>query len=182
MIQKIDIAILQFINNNLQNPILDKLMPIITSLGDSGMIWIIISFILILSKKYRKVGILSILALTLSTIIGEGILKNIIQRPRPFYELTNIQLLIEKPLSYSFPSGHTGSSFAVAGVIGTLIKKYKIPVITLAVLMAFSRIYLFVHYPTDIVGGIILGLSCSYIVTYRVVKSNKSCKSETSIL
>ena len=171
MIQKIDIAILEFINNNVQNPILDKIMPSITSLGDSGMIWIIISLILMISKKYRKVGVLSLLALTLSTIIGEGILKNIVQRPRPFYELTNIQLLIEKPPSYSFPSGHTGSSFAVAGVIGILIKKYKIPVMILAGLMAFSRMYLFVHYPTDILGGIVLGLSCSYIVTYKVVKN-----------
>jgi undecaprenyl-diphosphatase len=181
MIQKIDIAMLQFINNNLQNPVLDKLMPIITSLGDSGMIWVIISFILMLSKKYKKVGILSILALILSTIIGEGILKNLIQRPRPFYELTNIQLLIEKPLSYSFPSGHTGSSFAVAGVIGILIKKYRIPVIISAIIMAFSRLYLFVHYPTDIVGGIALGLTCSYIVTYKVVK-NKKLSDSTSAL
>ena len=181
MIQKIDIVLLEFINNNLQNPILDKLMPSITYLGDMGMIWIIISIILMITKKYRKVGNLSNLALTLSTIIGEVVLKNIVLRPRPFYELTNISLLIEKPLSYSFPSGHTGSSFAVAGVIGTLIKNYKIPVFILAILMAFSRLYLYVHYPTDIVGGIILGLTCSYIVTYKFVKNKKS-KSETSIL
>lgn len=177
MIQKIDIAILEFINNNFHNPILDKLMPIITSLGDSGMIWIVISIILMFSKKYRNVGILSILALILTTFIGEIILKNIVQRPRPFYELTNIELLIERPLSYSFPSGHTGSSFAVAGVISILIKKYRIPVITFAVLMAFSRLYLFVHYPTDIVGGLILGLTCSYIVTYKIVKNKKSSES-----
>lgn len=182
MIQNIDISILQFIHNNLQNPILDKIMPIVTSLGDSGIIWIIISFMLLISKKYRKVGILSILALILTTAIGEVIIKNLIQRPRPFYEVTNIDLLIQKPLTYSFPSGHTGSSFAVAGVIGKLIKKYKIPVITLACIMAFSRLYLFVHYPTDILGGIVLGLICSYIVTYKELKKNKNYKSETSIL
>jgi len=178
MIQNIDMGILQFINNNLQNPILDKLMPSVTSLGDGGMIWILISIILMLSKKYRRVGVLSILALILSTVTGELILKNLIQRPRPFYEFPNIQLLIDKPGSYSFPSGHTASSFAVAGVIGVLIKKYRISIMILAGIMAFSRLYLFVHYPTDILGGIILGLTCSYIVTYKFNK-NKESKSET---
>ena len=180
MIQKIDMAILEFINNNLQNSILDNLMTIITSLGNNGMIWIVISLILIVSKKYRRVGVLCILALTLSTVIGEGILKNLVQRPRPFYEFTDINLLIEKPMSYSFPSGHTGSSFAVAGVIGMLIKKYRIPVFIFAGLIAFSRLYLFVHYPSDILGGIILGLTCSFIVTYKFI-NNKKSKSKTPI-
>ena len=160
----IDINILNFIHNTCQNAVFDKVMPYITLLGNSGLIWIVISIILILSKKYRHVGILCIAALILAAILGEGILKNIVQRPRPFYQIPNVRLLISRPAAYSFPSGHTASSFAAAGVIFVTLKKYRFHAVILASLIAFSRMYLFVHYPSDILGGILLGLLCSKIV------------------
>ncbi|QEK13682.1 phosphatase PAP2 family protein [Crassaminicella thermophila] len=155
--------LLQVIHDYTQSAILDKIMPVITHLGDKGMIWIILSCVLMMSKKYRKVGILSIVALVLSTVIGEAFLKHIIGRTRPFLEVPDIHLLIKKPLTYAFPSGHTTSSFAVAGVISNKLELYRIPFMLLAILIAFSRLYLFVHYPTDILAGIALGLGCSRI-------------------
>lgn len=172
ILQNYGVEILDFINNNLHSPIMDKVMVAITSLGNGGLIWILISLGLMITPKYRKVGIMAICALILTTIIGEGILKHLVRRPRPFTSLSDIELLITAPTSYSFPSGHTGSSFAVAGVIGSKIKKSRFYVFSLAILIAFSRMYLYVHYPGDVIGGIILGLFSSQIVLY-IFKTGK---------
>lgn len=161
VLENIDFSILNFIHLTLQNAVFDKTMPYITLLGNMGMVWIVISIILISNRKYRHVGIMCISALVLAAIFGEGILKNVIQRSRPFTHMPAISLLITKPLSFSFPSGHATSSFAAAGIIFNTLKKFRIHVIILASLIAFSRMYLFVHYPSDILGGILLGLLCS---------------------
>jgi len=159
-VENIDKSILGFIQSHIQNPFFDRIIPLISKLGNIGTIWIIISIIFILSKKYRKAGILGICSLLISAVLGEALLKNIIGRPRPFVQAPNIALLIPKPISYSFPSGHTASSFAAAGAFIKNIdnRKITIPLIILACTIAFSRMYLMVHYPTDILGGIILGL------------------------
>ncbi|WP_309244991.1 phosphatase PAP2 family protein [Clostridium tagluense] len=141
-------------------------MVISTYLGNGGMIWIIISALLIISKKYRKIGFMAISALILSTILGDGILKHVVKRIRPSASIPAVNLLIVKPLSYSFPSGHTTSSFAVAGVLAKYFKDYTLEFFSLASLIAFSRLYLYVHYPTDVLAGIILGLICSGIIIY----------------
>lgn len=141
-------------------------MVTITSLGNGGMAWILISVALIITPKYRKVGIMAICALILTTILGEGLLKNLVKRPRPFTSLSDFELLISAPTSYSFPSGHTGSSFAVAGILASQIKKSRYYVFALAILIAFSRMYLYVHYPGDVIAGIVLGLCSAQIVLY----------------
>ena len=166
LFHNLDIEILNFINNNLHSPIMDKVMIFFTNLGNSGLIWLIISLILIAIPKYRKVGIMALCALILTTILGEGVLKHILRRTRPFTTIQDFQLLITAPSSYSFPSGHTGSSFAVAGVLGSKLKKSRFYVYALAILIAFSRLYLYVHYPSDILAGIILGSVSAYIVLY----------------
>lgn len=165
-INNIDINIMNLIKEYTKNPIFDIIMPIITKLGNDGLIWIIICLILIISKKYRMAGIVSIISIFLTAILGEGILKNIFQRPRPFLMMIGIDLLIDKPLSYSFPSGHTAIAFAMAGTIARMIENKRIVLITIifACLIAFSRLYLGVHYFSDILGGIILGLLSSTIV------------------
>lgn len=164
-IQYLDMEILKYIHST-SNVMFDKIMPWITSLGNGGTIWIVIIALLLLSKKYRRVGILAAISLALVTLFGEGILKNIVQRPRPFTEIKYIKLLISKPGTYSFPSGHAASSFAVAYVIGKKIKPLKITAYILAILIAYSRLYLFVHYPTDIIGGIVLGVLTASLILY----------------
>lgn len=167
-IEDFDLVILEWIANNLHNPILDKIFIILTTLGDNGFIWIIIALILLITKKYKKVGFLILCALLLNLILVNGLLKNIVQRARPFDAVPTVKLLISKPSSFSFPSGHTSSAFAAVGVIVPMMKKYRRYFIGLGLLIAFSRMYLFVHYPTDILGGVVMGILCAKIVLILV--------------
>lgn len=162
--QKIDNKILNFINSYLSSPLLDRIMPIITRLGNGGAVWILLSFFLIFNKHYRLEGYMVISSLLLTTIVGEGIIKHIIRRVRPCMKTNELTLLISRPITYSFPSGHAASSFAVAGIFIMLNRDISIYIIILAFLIAFSRLYLNVHYPTDVLTGIILGLLCSMII------------------
>jgi len=178
LLQNTDNSILLYIKNNIHGQIMDKSMVIITSLGNGGVIWVIMAVLLMINKKYRKIGFMALCALILSTILGEGILKHVVQRIRPSADIPAINMLIAKPLSYSFSSGHAASSFAAAGVLSKYFKKYALGFLGLASLIAFSRLYLYGHYPTDVVAGIILGLICSEIIIYIFAKMFfiKSCR------
>ncbi len=159
-IAKIDFAILDFIQYYLKNDILDIPMKYITYLGDVAILWIVIAVLLLLQKSKRKYGIMMIIALLMSVIICNGILKPVIGRIRP-YDVNNEifdSLLISPPEDYSFPSGHTLASFACVAILLHYNKKRGIFWTIIASLIAFSRIYLYVHYPTDIIVGVILGL------------------------
>lgn len=147
-----------------KNKYLDILMPIITCMGNFGAIWIMISAIILLGSIHRLIGYIVIFTLIISTIFGEVIIKNIVRRVRPCNEYNNVRLLISRPLSYSFPSGHTLSSFAVAKILSMCYVQYKFIFIGIAFLIALSRVYLYVHYPTDIIAGIILGILCSKLI------------------
>ena len=162
---KMEFEILYLINN-LHTPLLDRIMVFLTNLGDAGIIWIVIALVLTCMKKTRKCGILMLVSMALGLIIGNVILKNLIQRARPCWIDTNILLLIPKPTDYSFPSGHTLASFEAAIMILLHNKKWGIPAIIFAILIAFSRMYLFVHFPTDILGGIIIAAGISIAVYY----------------
>lgn len=173
-IQNIDRIILQYIQNNLHRPIMDNIMIILTRLGEQGLIWIAIALLLMIRRKTRYISFVVLGALVLNALLGEVLLKNLIQRARPFVGAAKVNLLITKPLSYSFPSGHTASSFAAAGVLSHYFKKYAPVFFILASLIAFSRLYLYVHYPTDVLGGIILGLISSRIAIYTFNRLKKS--------
>ena len=160
-LNSLDYNLLMQIHNMTRSSFLDSVMPYVSAMGDLGAIWIIFSLILLANKKYRRVGIMCLAALLLTTIIGEVVLKNILQRPRPFVQYPSIQLLIPKPPSFSFPSGHTASSFAAAWIISRNLKKAALAAYILAAAIAFSRLYLMVHYPSDILGGILLGTVCA---------------------
>lgn len=173
LIQHLDNYILLLIKNNMNGYIIDKTMIIITSLGNGGAIWIVIAALLMLNQKYRKIGFMTLVALLLSALLGDEILKNIVQRIRPSANIPAANLLISKPLTYSFPSGHAAASFAASGVLAKYFKKYGFVFFILASLIAFSRLYLYVHYPTDVLAGVILGLTCSKITIYIFNKTNK---------
>lgn len=128
-------------------------MPRITVLGNAGIIWIIIGVAMLISKKYRKYGVLVLAGLLIGLIIGNGIVKNVVQRARPCWIDTNFKMLIAIPKDYSFPSGHTQASCIATTIITLTNKKFGWVVIPLTILIAFSRMYLYVHFPTDILGG-----------------------------
>ena len=157
-----EIKILDLIQR-IRTPIGDYVMCFITNLGNAGMIWILFAVVLLLLPRTRKSGAVMIMALILGVILCNGILKNVFARARPCDVNTAVQLLVPRPDDYSFPSGHTAASFAaVSALFFAGEKKIWKPALMLAVLIAFSRLYLYVHYPTDILGGILVGTVCGY--------------------
>jgi undecaprenyl-diphosphatase len=162
-VQNIDSSILMLIHNNIANSFLDSAMPVITSFANGGALWIAITLILICSDKYRKSGIILLGALALCFIIGNLGIKPLVARVRPFDVNTSIHLLISKPKDFSFPSGHTMHSFAAATVLYYTNKRAGILAYLLAIAIGFSRLYLYVHYPSDVLVGIIVGVSMALI-------------------
>lgn len=163
MILAIDFFLLDWIQQVVRNEILDMIFPLITALGNKGILWIITAMILFCFKKYRKTALTIAIALVLSLMIGNLLLKPLIGRIRPFQANGFSALLIPAPRDFSFPSGHTMSSFAAASVLLTEQKWLGIPAVLLASLIAFSRLYLYVHYPSDVLVGIALGISCGFL-------------------
>lgn len=154
-----ELGILDFIRENLACPFLDAVMPVITSLANGGIIWIITAVLLLIFKKTRKTGFSVALALLCGLIIGNLLLKNLVGRIRPYDLNEGVEILIARLSDYSFPSGHTLASFEAATVLMIRDKRIGVPALILAVIIAFSRLYLYVHYPTDVLAGMILGVS-----------------------
>jgi undecaprenyl-diphosphatase len=167
-LQSLDRQLLSFFSEGIRNCFFDSLMPFVSAINQHGEIWIAISIILMINKntKIRRLGISVLIALALGSILVELVLKNTIARARPIGDEFNFNFIINLPESYSFPSGHTTSSFAAFGVFLFSKARYRYLVLALAALIAFSRMYLHVHYPSDILGGIILGLSCGWIAVH----------------
>lgn len=153
-----DWTILHWIQSALVCPFMDFLMPKITLLGNGGAIWLLAAIALLITKKYRKYGIFLLAGLAVGVLTGNIILKPLIARPRPCWIDQSVALLIATPTDFSFPSGHTLSSVIGATVLTKANPKFGIAAIPLAALIAFSRLYLYVHYPTDIIAGAALGV------------------------
>lgn len=147
---------------SLHNGFLDTILPVISSFGDSGIGWIVLSIILLCIPKYRKAGLAMALALIFCLIIGNITLKPLIARPRPYSYFPEMQLLIPPLEDFSFPSGHTFASFASATALFLFHRKEGVAAYLLAAVIAFSRMYFYVHFPTDILAGIILGIASGF--------------------
>ena len=170
-----DLPVLDWIAANLWCPVLDAIMPVITVLGDAGIFWIAVAVLFIFTKKYRKIGIGMMIALMMGLVICNICLKPTIARIRPYdfkeeYLGVVVNLLIDKQHDFAFPSGHTIASFEAAVVILLGSKKLGIPAMILACLIALSRLYLYVHYPTDVIVSIILGSILALIGWYLAQK------------
>lgn len=197
-----DLGVFEWIQN-IHSPILTAIMVIITTLGDEGIIFIAAGLVMFFTKKYRKIGLAMLISLVVMLVLNNLVLKEMLERVRPFYifnldglladkeffaeagrlgkfdvMVEKIQALtekypemaaewlakyeypnfVEKLTSFSFPSGHTSSAFAACGAILFLNKKFGIPAMLFAAIMGFSRIYVEVHYCTDVIGGAIVGI------------------------
>lgn len=142
----------------LHHPVLDRIMVWITVLGNGGWFFILLGVVLIINGKTRKIGIHVLVSLLFSAILCSLILKGMVARSRPCWIDPNVPLLIKSPRDYSFPSGHTSAAVAAACSVLAYNKKYGSMLCALAFCIAFSRMYLFVHFPTDILGGIVMGI------------------------
>ena len=136
----------------------DSLMVFITNLGNSGFIWILLDILLLIFPKTRRVGAAMAFALILELILCNGVLKPLVGRTRPFDINTDVALLISPPADFSFPSGHNDSGFAAASALCFAKSRLRFPALILAALIAFSRLYLYVHFPSDVLAGILLGV------------------------
>ncbi len=174
MITQLDFYILNTIQE-MRTPFLDFLMPIITYLGSGGTVWIVTAVIMLFFKKSRKAGITVLLSLLMGLLLSTVMLKGLIGRVRPFNMpqglLDASSLLIGVPSGeFSFPSGHSVSSFSAATALTMFDKRIGYPAFILASLIAFSRMYLYVHFPTDILGGLVLGIVFAVVSNFIVNK------------
>jgi len=167
-----ELDILKSIHYNMHGSnFINHLMKWISIISDDGLIWIALAVVFLFFKKTRKAGILTILCVGATFVLNSLILKNIIARPRPFTESAELATFIESlemklPDSYSFPSGHTFSSFACATVICLSLKKKWPFIYIFSALVAFSRVFLCCHYITDVVAGAVIGTLVAFAIYY----------------
>lgn len=166
----LDWDILFFIKDHVRNSVLDVIVPFYTKLGNSGILSIITGVVLLFFKKTRKCGFAILLALLGGLLIVNWTIKPIVARPRPCSFYPEFLTLVSKPSEYSFPSGHTVSAFAAAVPLFKYHKKAGIVAIVLAALMGLSRLYVFVHFPTDVFMGFVIGSAIAMGVCFGVDK------------
>ncbi|WP_312101790.1 phosphatase PAP2 family protein [Pygmaiobacter massiliensis] len=168
-----ELEILDLIQDFLRWQPLDKIMVVITRLADKGMLWILLALVLLLRPKTRKLGLEMLVAIMIEVFICNILLKPIIARPRPFTLNNGIELLISRPTDYSFPSGHSAVSFAGATTLLIHRSPFKWFALILAVCISFSRLYLYVHYPSDVLAGALFGTISSMIASQLMKKRSQ---------
>jgi len=164
-----DSSILLWIQNNLRTGFLDPIMKAITMLGDKGMIWILITLALLIVRRTRRLGVICAASMVIGLLVTNLIIKNWAARIRPYELIPGLQCIVPLAKDYSFPSGHATNSLACAWVLFRKTpKKYGIPALILAILISLSRLYVGIHYPTDVLGGVVIGI-CSAVLAMWLV-------------
>lgn len=155
----------------IQNPVLTPVLKLFTLVGEAGAVWIAVGILLLVRKSSRNTGIAVLLSLVFCLLVGNAFLKNVVARPRPCWRAPDIEMLIAVPRDYSFPSGHTMSSFAAAAGIYIWNRKWGIAALAGAFIIAASRMYFYVHYPTDILAGALIGISLAMLSRWIIDKA-----------
>lgn len=176
-ITSLDFAVLDFIYEHIRCDFLDPIMWAITRFADSGIGWIILGLIFLIPKKTRFWGAAALFAMVIGLVTGELVLKNIFCRLRPYdayilYHNSPMPFVLNagRETTFSFPSGHTCCSFASAAVYFTGNKKWGTAAIVFAALIGFSRMYNYVHFPTDVFGGMLLGIASGILAVWLFKK------------
>lgn len=176
-ILEFDFSVLDFIQSNFANSYMDAVMKVVSS-SYFFALWIVIGIILIFIKKQRLNGISLLCSLSITILLTEFVLKLIFMRERPFLLNETHALIIAPPFGTSFPSSHTALSFTAAVVLLRVSKPIGISAIAFAALVGFSRMYLYVHFPTDVIAGAIVGTAASILSVFAVGKIADKIKSK----
>ena len=171
--QQTELAILDWMQTHLRCGALDAFFPWFTSLANHGEVWIALAVLLLFWKKTRQTGLSVGAGLVLDYAVCNLTLKPLIGRIRPFVVNTAVELLVAAPTDASFPSGHTAVSFAAAGALYGAGSPLWKPAAVAAALMAVSRLYLYVHWPTDILGGALLGWMLGFAARWILCKADE---------
>ena len=140
-------------------PVMNALAIFFNYAGEHGEIWIALALVLLAFRRSRRAGIAVAVSLLLYLVVGDCFLKPLFARPRPCDINPAVTILVARPHGHSFPSGHTASAFAAAFALWLQNRRLGTPALVLAAFIAFTRLYLYVHFPTDILGGLVLGLA-----------------------
>lgn len=172
--QTAELAVLDWIQLHLRCEFLDIVMPWISRLCDHGEVWIVLAAVLLILRSQRRHGAAVSCALVLDLVSCNLILKSLIGRLRPFAINPAVELLVPPPLDASFPSGHTAASFAAVFALKASGSPLWKPALVLAVVMAFSRLYLYVHWPSDVLGGAVLGAAVGWAGAWLVQRAEQA--------
>ncbi len=166
-----DGSILLFIQDNIRNPVLNPVMKGLSFLGNKGIFWVILTLVLLIFAKTRKAGLASVIAILLTFIFNDLFLKNTVARIRPYEVIEGLTIIVAKENSYSFASGHAAIAFASSvSMFRWLPRKASVCLVVLAALIALSRLYVGVHYPTDVLAGTVIGIVFGLIASFAVKK------------
>lgn len=161
--QAMELAILNWIQSHLRCGLLDVTMSAISWTANHGELWILLALVLLLIRGQRKYGAAVACGLALDLVSCNLLLKPLVNRVRPFAVNTAVELLVAPPGDASFPSGHTAASFAAVFALKTAGSPLWKPALAVALVMAFSRLYLYVHWPSDVLGGALLGAAVGWL-------------------
>lgn len=169
-VQNIDWTLINLVHEKMSCGFLDAVMPAASMLCSGGGIWIAAGIVLLFFKKYRGYGVVLLAAVAADFLLGEVLIKHLAARPRPFRQ-EEIELIVRAPSGFSFPSSHTSVSAAAAFVLAAAKRKLGLVAIPLAAVIAFSRVYLYVHFPSDVLAGAVLGTAVGFaaVMVYRKV-------------
>jgi undecaprenyl-diphosphatase len=162
-----DGAVLLFVQERLRTDALDWIMTVLSFIGNAGAIWLAICAVMTARKQSRRQGVLLFACLAICFIVNNIIIKNAVARARPFEVIERLRILIRAPRDYSFPSGHTAAGFAAAFALSRMYGgRAAFAAYTAAALIAVSRVYVGVHYPSDIIAGTLSGTLCAAAVLF----------------
>ena len=171
--QGMELAILDWIQSHLRCGFLDAVLPVITRTADHGELWIILALVLLVIRNQRKYGAAVACGLVLDLVSCNLLLKPLVGRIRPFAVNTAVELLVKAPLDASFPSGHTAASFAAVFALKAAGSPLWKPALAVAVVISFSRLYLYVHWPSDVLAGALLGAAVGWAGARLAEKAGK---------
>ena len=165
-IRSVDYNVLLLIADKLRGGVLDPVMTVLSLMGNGGAVWIETAVLLLFFRKTRRAGVAMLLALAAGYVIGNLCIKELVMRPRPFVTHSDLTALLDPGDPWSFPSGHALSSFAAATALWCFHKKTGVLALVLAALIAFSRLYASVHYPTDVLAGMLIGIALAHAAAF----------------